>query len=78
VLRYATKIPRITNGGLKRSVYNSIPQGKHLRLREGVFKQLNERDWIFNKLENDMVFLIHESRAYGIAVRISDIDWAGL
>jgi hypothetical protein len=77
MVQYATKIPRISNAKLKRNDYHLIPQGKNLRLREGVFKQLHERNWIFNKLENDTVFLIHESRAYGIAVKISDIDWAG-
>jgi hypothetical protein len=76
-LRYASKIPRMANGRLKNSVYKSIPRGMPLRLREGVFRQLDDRDWLFNKLENETVFLIHESRAYGIAVKISDIDWAG-
>jgi len=26
-------------------------------------------------LENDMIFLIHESGAYGLVVKIEDIDW---
>jgi len=26
-------------------------------------------------LENDMIFLIHESGAYSLVVKIEDIDW---
>ena len=58
-----------------RSVLSSIPQGKRLRLREGAYKQLKDREWIFSKIGNDMIFLIHESGAYGLAVKIEDIDW---
>jgi hypothetical protein len=54
---------------------NSITPGKPLKLRGGVYKQLKDRDWLFNRFENDTVFLIHNSRAYGIAVRTIDIDW---
>jgi hypothetical protein len=56
-------------------VRNSISPGKLLKLREGAYKQLMDRYWLFNKFENDTVFLIHDSRAYGIAVRTVDIDW---
>jgi hypothetical protein len=28
-----------------------------------------------NKFENDLVFLVHSSRAYGIVVKTEDIDW---
>lgn len=59
----------------RRLLDNSISFGKALKLREGAYKQLKDRDWLFSKLENDTVFLIHSSRAYGIAVRIVDIDW---
>jgi hypothetical protein len=78
MLRYVSKIPCGDDGRSKKSAFRSIPQGKTLRLRQGAFRQLNDREWIFNKMENDTVFLIHESRAYGIAVKISDIDWAGV
>jgi hypothetical protein len=66
----------VTDGsGFERVIQNSIAPGKLLKLREGVYKQLKDRDWLFNKFENDTVFLIHASRAYGIAVRTGDIDW---
>ncbi len=58
-----------------RSIVRSISPGRCLKLREGVHKQLREREWFFKRVENDFVFLIHESMAYGIAVRINDIDW---
>jgi hypothetical protein len=58
-----------------RSVLNSIPQGKRLRLREGAYKQLKDREWIFRRIENNIIFLIHESGAYGLVVKIEDIDW---
>jgi hypothetical protein len=52
-----------------------IPSGKPLKLREGVYKQLKEREWMFNRAEKDIVFLTHKSGAYGVAVRNEDIDW---
>ncbi len=61
--------------GLLRSLLRSVFPGKCLRLWEGVLKQLREREWVFNRVENGVVFLSHESRAYGIAVKIEDIDW---
>ncbi len=54
---------------------NSVLFGKPLRLREGIYKQLQEREWIFNRMENNLIFLIHKSGAYGVVVRIKDIDW---
>ena len=52
-----------------------IPSGKPLKLREGVYKQLKEREWIFNRAEKDIIFLVHKSGAYGVAVRNEVIDW---
>ncbi len=57
------------------SILRSISADKCLRLREGVHKQLREREWLFQKVENDLVFLIHESGVFGIVVRTNDIDW---
>ena len=54
---------------------SSIPKGKPIRLREGSYKQLKEREWIFNRSEKDIIFLIHKSGAYGVVVRMEDIDW---
>jgi hypothetical protein len=55
---------------------NSISSGKLLRLRGGVYRQLWEREWIFNRTENHWVFLIHKEGAYGVVVRIEDIEWS--
>ena len=59
----------------EKAIKKAMSPGNLLHLREGVYRQLKERDWVFNKRENDTVFLIHSSRAYGIAVRTGDIDW---
>ncbi len=60
------------------SILKSISPGRCLKLREGVHQQLREREWFFRRVESDLVFLIHQSRAYGIVVKISDIDWDSL
>jgi len=54
---------------------NSVSSGKHLRLKDGLYRQLKEREWIYNRTENDLIFLIHKDGAYGVVVRIQDIDW---
>jgi hypothetical protein len=38
---------------------------------------MKEREWIFNKVKDHMIFLIHETGTYGIVVGIEDIDWTG-
>jgi len=53
----------------------SVSSGKHLRLKDGLYRQLKEREWIYNRTENNLVFLIHKNGAYGVVVRIEDIDW---
>ena len=53
-----------------------IPSGKPLKIREGVYKQLKKREWIFNRAEEDIVFLTHKRGAYGVVVRIEDIEWS--
>ncbi len=58
-----------------RSPVNSIPSGKPLKLREGLYRQLKEREWIFNRAENEIIFLVHKSGAYGVVVGIEDINW---
>ncbi len=57
------------------SKLNSILSGKSLKIREGLYKQLREREWIFNRMEKNLIFLIHKNGAYGVVVRIEDIDW---
>jgi len=61
--------------GSPNSKVNSIPSGKLLRIREGLYKQLREREWIFNLMENNLIFLIHKNGAYGVVVKMEDIDW---
>jgi len=55
----------------------SIPPGKPVKIREGLYKQLRDREWIFNRTENNLIFLIHKNGAYGVVVRAEDIDWNG-
>jgi hypothetical protein len=57
------------------SKVNSALSGKLLKLREGLYKQLREPEWIFNRMENNLIFLIHKNGAYGVVVRNEDIDW---
>ena len=57
------------------SKLNSLPSGKSLRIREGLYKRLREREWIFNRMENNLIFLIHKNGAFGVVVGIEDIDW---
>ncbi len=53
----------------------SLSSGKVLTLKENLYRQLNERQWIFNRTENNLIFLIHKEGAYGVVVRNEDIDW---
>ena len=53
----------------------SLCSGKPLKLKDGLYKQLKERQWIFNRMENNLIFLIHKEGAYGVVVRNEDIDW---
>jgi len=64
---YSQRVPK--------SVLSRVTPGRRLRLRENVYKQLKQREWIFNKMEGDQIHLLHESRAYGLIVRMEDIDW---
>ena len=58
-----------------RSSFIRIQKGEPLRLREGIFRQLRDREWIFNRAEDDIIFLVHKSGAYGVVVKTGDIDW---
>jgi hypothetical protein len=76
MVQLSLKRSQVINGSkFERVIRKSISPGKTLRLREEVYKQLKDRDWLFNKIEDDTIFLIHASRAYGITVRPVDIDW---
>jgi hypothetical protein len=65
-----SRVQRFSNTRL-----DSTLAGKPLRIREGLYKQLREREWIFNRMENNLIFLIHKNGAYGVVVGIEDIDW---
>ena len=58
-----------------KSRLNSVSSGKLLKLKDGLYRQLKEREWIFNRTENNLIFLIHKDGAYGVVVRNEDIDW---
>ena len=60
---------------IARARLKSISSGKPLKLKESLYKQLKEREWIFNRTENNWIFLIHKDGAYGVVVRNEDIDW---
>jgi hypothetical protein len=53
----------------------SLSSGKILTLKDGLSRQLKERQWIFNRTENNLTFLIHKEGVYGVVVRSEDIDW---
>ncbi len=61
---------------LGKSRLDSISSGKLLKLKDGLYGQLREREWIFNRTENNLVFLIHKEGVYGVVVRHEDIDWS--
>jgi hypothetical protein len=53
----------------------SLSSGNLIKLRDGLYRQLKERQWIFNRTENDLIFLVNKEGAYGVVVRNEDIDW---
>ncbi len=61
----------------ERLVSNYVAPGTRLKLCGEVCQQVKEREWIFGKVKDNMVFLVHETGAYGIVVDIEDIDWTG-
>ncbi len=60
---------------VKKSVLSSLARNKRLKLQKNVCRHLKEREWNFNRLEGNTIFLMHETGAYGFGVRIEDIDW---
>jgi hypothetical protein len=59
-----------------KSFLRSLSKNKRLKLRVGVYRQLKEREWLFRRIENGIVFLVHHSGVYGLGVKIEDIDWS--
>ena len=58
-----------------RSRLSSVLPGTCLRLKEGVYRQLRDREWIFNRAEEQLIFLVHASGAYGVVVKEEAIHW---
>ncbi len=61
---------------IQKSKMSAMLSGTPLKLREGSYKQLRDREWIFNKAEKNMIFLIHKNGAFGVVVRMEDIEWS--
>ncbi len=47
-----------------------------LKLKENVYRYLKKREWLFNRMEKNMIYLLDESGLYGMAVEIENIDWS--
>jgi len=62
--------------GVAKRRLGSVSSGQLLKLKDGLYRQLGERQWIFSRTENNFIFLIHKDGAYGVVVRIEDIDWS--
>ncbi len=59
-----------------RSIIKSlISRNTRLKLKENVNGYLKNREWLFNRIENDMVYLLDESGLFGMAVEVESIDW---
>ncbi len=54
----------------------SLASGKLLTLKDGLYRQLKDREWKFNRAEDDLIFLIHKDGAFGVVVRVGDIEWS--
>jgi hypothetical protein len=59
-----------------KSFLRSLTRNTRLKLKENVYRYLKEREWLFNKVENDMVYLVDASGVFGMGVRGEDIDWS--
>jgi len=54
----------------------TLPSGQLLKLKDGLYRWLAERWRILNRIENNLVFLVHKEGAYGVVVKTGDIDWS--
>jgi hypothetical protein len=54
---------------------DSISSGKLIKLKQGLYRQLKDREWLYHRTENNWVFLVHKEGAYGVVVKIEDIEW---
>ena len=53
----------------------SLSSGNLIKLKDGLYRQLKDRQGIFNRTEGNLMFLIHKNGAYGVVVRNEDINW---
>ena len=53
----------------------ALSSGRLLKLKDGLYRQLKDRQWVFNRMEDNLLFLIHKEGAYGVVVKMGDIDW---
>lgn len=58
-----------------KSFLEHFTPGSRLRLKDNVHKHIKDREWILNKIEGNEVHLLHESKLYGLIVKIEDINW---
>ncbi len=58
-----------------RGAGHRIPKGQRIRLRDGVYRWIKEREWMLDRIDGEGVHLLHETGAYGLIVRMEDIDW---
>ncbi len=55
---------------------SSIPIGKRVRLREGVYPHVSVREWVFAGVEKgDTVLLSYEIHGHIWKAKVDDIDW---
>jgi hypothetical protein len=59
-----------------RSFLKSITLGERVWLRDGVLKQIQTREWIFNREEKDgTILILLKGCDFGLDVKADDIDW---
>ena len=54
----------------------SLTRNTRLKLKEDVYRYIKNREWLFNKIENDTVYLLDESGVFGMGVKVENIDWS--
>ncbi len=59
----------------KSIIKSLISRNTRLKLKENVYRYVNKREWLFNRIENDTVYLLDESGLFGMAVEFENIDW---
>jgi hypothetical protein len=59
-----------------RSFLKSITRGERVFLSDGVLKQIQTREWIFNKVKKDgTILIVLKGGDFGLDVKADDIDW---